>query len=135
MDKESMRKLASREGIDHQSKPVPMASRIKLDLVVVGSVAVDKSGHRIGKGEGFADLELLSDIIKENYSYWELECQKEENSNAEEVTSSSTTMDKKSNDEKKEATPSNENNTLTTNTEGSSTSLSRKENEENGRSE
>ena len=58
MDKESMRKLASREGIDHQSKPVPMASRIKLDLVVVGSVAVDKSGHRIGKGEGFADLEF-----------------------------------------------------------------------------
>ena len=82
---------------------------------------------------GFADLEMLSDIIKENYSYWELECQKEENGNAEEVTSSSTTMDKKSNDEKKEATPSNENNTLTTNTEGSSTSTSRKENEENGR--
>merc|ERR1712150_312391 len=58
MDKENMRKLASREGIDHQSKPVPMASRIKLDLVVVGSVAVDKSGNRIGKGEGFADLEF-----------------------------------------------------------------------------
>ena len=58
MDKENMRKLASREGIDKQSKPVPMASRIKLDLVVIGSVAVDKSGHRIGKGEGFADLEF-----------------------------------------------------------------------------
>ena len=82
---------------------------------------------------GFADLEMLSDIIKENYSYWELECQKEENGNAEEVTSSTnTTMDKKSTEEKKEATPSNENNTLTT-TEGSSTSTSRKENEENGR--
>ena len=53
-----MRKLASREGIDKQSKPVPMASRIKLDLIVVGSVAVDKLGHRIGKGEGFADLEF-----------------------------------------------------------------------------
>ena len=50
MDKENIRKLASREGIDHQSKPVPMASRIKLDLVVIGSVAVDKLGHRIGKG-------------------------------------------------------------------------------------
>ena len=58
MDKDAIRKLASREGIDHQSKPVPMASRIKLDLVVIGSVAVDKLGHRIGKGEGFADLEF-----------------------------------------------------------------------------
>ena len=53
-----LRKLASREGIDKKSKPVPMASRIKIDLVIVGSVAVDKLGHRIGKGEGFADLEF-----------------------------------------------------------------------------
>ena len=30
----------------------------KVDLVVVGSVAVDRrTGRRIGKGEGFADLE------------------------------------------------------------------------------
>jgi len=57
-DKDTLRKLASREGIDKKSKPVPMASRIKIDLVVVGSVAVDKLGRRIGKGEGFADLEF-----------------------------------------------------------------------------
>jgi len=56
--KETIRKLASREGIDKKSKPVPMASRIKIDLVVIGSVAVDRFGHRIGKGEGFADLEF-----------------------------------------------------------------------------
>lgn len=57
-DKDAIRKLASREGIDHKSKPIPMASRIKVDLVVVGSVAVDRFGRRIGKGEGFADLEF-----------------------------------------------------------------------------
>ncbi len=28
-----------------------------IDLVVMGSVAVDKQGHRIGKGEGYAELE------------------------------------------------------------------------------
>jgi len=56
--KETIRKLASREGIDKKSKPVPMASRIKIDLVVIGSVAVDRFGRRIGKGEGFADLEF-----------------------------------------------------------------------------
>lgn len=31
--------------------------RFKVDLVVVGSVAVDRLGRRLGKGEGFADLE------------------------------------------------------------------------------
>ena len=55
--KESLRKMSSRYGIDSLSKPVPMASRLKIDLVVIGSVAVDRFGRRIGKGEGFADLE------------------------------------------------------------------------------
>ena len=55
--KESLRKMSSRYGIDSLSKPIPMASRLKVDLVVVGSVAVDRLGRRIGKGEGFADLE------------------------------------------------------------------------------
>jgi len=55
---DELRKLASRRGIDTESKPIPMASRFKVDLVVVGSVAVDRrTGRRIGKGEGFADLE------------------------------------------------------------------------------
>lgn len=56
--KDRLRQLASRHGIDNHSKPIPMASRIRLDLVVIGSVAVDRRGHRIGKGEGFADLEF-----------------------------------------------------------------------------
>ena len=28
-----------------------------MDLIVVGSVAVSEKGYRIGKGEGFADME------------------------------------------------------------------------------
>lgn len=31
--------------------------RFKIDLFVVGCVAVDRCGRRLGKGEGFADLE------------------------------------------------------------------------------
>ena len=87
---------------------------------------------------GFADLDVLTQIITENYNYWKLECQKEENSNAaEEVTSSNSSINKKdtadeqlntSSSLKKEATPSNENITLTL----EDTSLSKKENEENG---
>ena len=38
-------------------------SNIKIDLVVEGSVGVDKSGHRIGKGKGFADREI-EDLFK-----------------------------------------------------------------------
>ena len=29
----------------------------KVDLIIVGSVAVSEKGYRIGKGEGFADME------------------------------------------------------------------------------
>ncbi len=54
---DEMRKLASRRGIDSESKPIPVAARFKIDLVVVGSVAVDRLGRRLGKGEGFVDLE------------------------------------------------------------------------------
>ena len=36
---------------------VPLAELPKVDLVVMGSVAVTRDGRRVGKGHGFADLE------------------------------------------------------------------------------
>ena len=61
--KDRLRQLASRHGIDNLSKPIPMASRIKLDMVVIGSVAVDRLGHRIGKGEGkFCTLYVVGSL-------------------------------------------------------------------------
>ncbi|KAG9444211.1 hypothetical protein H6P81_015551 [Aristolochia fimbriata] len=39
-------------------KPIGLDEKIKVDLVVIGSVAVDPTtGARLGKGEGFAELE------------------------------------------------------------------------------
>ena len=38
---------------------------IAIDLVVEGSVGVDRSGNRIGKGKGFADREI-EDLLKKN---------------------------------------------------------------------
>ncbi|AEM38805.1 5-formyltetrahydrofolate cyclo-ligase [Pyrolobus fumarii 1A] len=32
-------------------------ARLKIDLIVTGSVAVDREGNRVGKGEGYAELE------------------------------------------------------------------------------
>lgn len=58
LSNKDLKVLASRQGIDTKSKPVPIGEKLTIDLVIIGSVAVDKLGHRIGKGEGFADLEF-----------------------------------------------------------------------------
>ncbi|KAL6642317.1 hypothetical protein ACP70R_020498 [Stipagrostis hirtigluma subsp. patula] len=45
-------------GAAKYGRPVGLDERIKVDLIVIGSVAVDpNSGARLGKGEGFAELE------------------------------------------------------------------------------
>ncbi|XP_038662222.1 methenyltetrahydrofolate synthase domain-containing protein isoform X4 [Scyliorhinus canicula] len=45
------------KGVKDFSVPVGLDAKVHVDLVVVGSVAVSDKGWRIGKGEGFADLE------------------------------------------------------------------------------
>lgn len=32
--------------------------KVKLDLLVIGAVAVSKDGHRIGRGRGYVDLDF-----------------------------------------------------------------------------
>ncbi|KAJ4751485.1 Methenyltetrahydrofolate synthase domain-containing protein [Rhynchospora pubera] len=45
-------------GAAKYGKPIGLNEKIKVDLIVIGSVAVDpKTGARLGKGEGFAELE------------------------------------------------------------------------------
>uniref|UniRef100_A0A8D1U370 Methenyltetrahydrofolate synthase domain-containing protein n=1 Tax=Sus scrofa TaxID=9823 RepID=A0A8D1U370_PIG len=55
--KDVLRKCATSQGVRSYSTPVGLESRLLVDLVVVGSVAVSEKGWRIGKGEGYADLE------------------------------------------------------------------------------
>jgi 5-formyltetrahydrofolate cyclo-ligase len=59
------RKLASRiaaassiTGAFRHGEPVPPSALGTIDLVVVGSVAVNASGARVGKGGGYSDLEF-----------------------------------------------------------------------------
>ncbi|XP_048210955.1 methenyltetrahydrofolate synthase domain-containing protein isoform X1 [Perognathus longimembris pacificus] len=52
-----LRKCATSQGVRDFSVPVGLDSSIQVDLLVVGSVAVSEKGWRIGKGEGYADLE------------------------------------------------------------------------------
>ncbi|XP_068219875.1 methenyltetrahydrofolate synthase domain-containing protein isoform X2 [Palaemon carinicauda] len=56
-NKETLRVMAQTEGIKKYAKPVGLDSKVKVDLIVIGSVAVSRTGRRIGKGEGFGDLE------------------------------------------------------------------------------
>ncbi|XP_020375696.2 methenyltetrahydrofolate synthase domain-containing protein isoform X1 [Rhincodon typus] len=55
--KEVVRVCSTAQGVKDFSVPIGLDANIHVDLVVVGSVAVSDKGWRIGKGEGFADLE------------------------------------------------------------------------------
>ncbi|XP_008938795.1 PREDICTED: methenyltetrahydrofolate synthase domain-containing protein, partial [Merops nubicus] len=55
--KEILRICATAQGIKDYSVPVGLDGKAQVDLVVVGSVAVSEKGWRIGKGEGYADME------------------------------------------------------------------------------
>ncbi|XP_075289696.1 methenyltetrahydrofolate synthase domain-containing protein isoform X1 [Opisthocomus hoazin] len=55
--KEILRVCATSQGIKEYSVPVGLDGKARVDLVVVGSVAVSEKGWRIGKGEGYADME------------------------------------------------------------------------------
>ncbi|KAL2738755.1 methenyltetrahydrofolate synthase domain-containing protein, partial [Vespula squamosa] len=56
--KAELKTLSTIYGLKQVGKPVGVDSDIKVDLVVLGSVCVSREGYRLGKGEGFADLEF-----------------------------------------------------------------------------
>jgi len=56
-NKEQMRHCCTSQGVKENSKEVGLEDKVKIDLVVIGSVAVSRTGLRIGKGKGYADLE------------------------------------------------------------------------------
>jgi len=52
------RKAASIGGAARLGRPVDISGVSRIDLVVCGSVAVNRKGARLGKGGGFSDLEF-----------------------------------------------------------------------------
>ncbi|HJP65223.1 MAG TPA: 5-formyltetrahydrofolate cyclo-ligase, partial [Actinomycetota bacterium] len=54
----SPRQAASIGGASKHGAPVPIGRMRHIDLVVCGSVAVNRRGQRIGKGGGYSDLEF-----------------------------------------------------------------------------
>eukprot|EP00897_Mesotaenium_endlicherianum_P001422 jgi/Mesen1/1307/ME000013S00793 len=54
----SLLEACSPAGLAKYGQPLSLFDKIKVDLIVIGSVAVDpKTGARLGKGEGYAELE------------------------------------------------------------------------------
>lgn len=51
-------RAASIEGASTHGEPVALEEMEAIDLVVCGSVAVDRRGARLGKGGGYSDLEF-----------------------------------------------------------------------------
>ncbi len=51
-------RAASIRGAAEQGRPVSLAEMDSIDLIVCGSVAVERSGARLGKGGGYSDLEF-----------------------------------------------------------------------------
>ncbi|XP_043462642.1 methenyltetrahydrofolate synthase domain-containing protein [Leptopilina heterotoma] len=55
---EEQKLVITKHGIQQIEEAVGLHSDIKVDLVVLGSVCVSPTGHRVGDGEGYADLEF-----------------------------------------------------------------------------
>lgn len=53
----SLYKASSIKGAFELGRPVQLDKMQKIDLVICGSVAVNREGYRIGKGEGYSELE------------------------------------------------------------------------------
>lgn len=50
-------KAAALSRMDVYAEPCPLDALPQMDVIVAGSVAVTQGGHRVGKGEGYSDLE------------------------------------------------------------------------------
>ena len=53
------RQATSIKGAQQHGRTVPVTALEPVDLIVTGCVAVDRSGARLGKGGGYADLEFV----------------------------------------------------------------------------
>lgn len=57
-DIKTQKKIARLQGEAETKKEIGIDTDIKLDLLIVGSCAVSKTGQRIGKGNGYVDLDV-----------------------------------------------------------------------------
>lgn len=54
----TLRKAIRFQGPPESKAEVAFDSEVKLDMIVVGSCAVSRTGYRLGKGNGYIDLDV-----------------------------------------------------------------------------
>ncbi|CAD7084644.1 unnamed protein product [Hermetia illucens] len=57
-DEKQKSKVIKIQRLKEGRNDIDLENKVKLDMVVVGSVAVSRDGYRIGRGNGFVDLEI-----------------------------------------------------------------------------
>ncbi|KAI3382527.1 hypothetical protein SNEBB_010963 [Seison nebaliae] len=63
-EEDTLRSCSTQTGAKMHGEAIKVEDKLKMDLIVVGSVAVDQNGNRLGRGRGFGDIEYsaLRDI-------------------------------------------------------------------------
>lgn len=57
-DEETIKKVVFPSAVTEFGKELTFDTDLKLDMIVIGSVAVDREGRHIGKGNGYVDLDF-----------------------------------------------------------------------------
>lgn len=57
-DEQTKRKIIKTSNLKENRQEINLDDKVKLDMIVIGSVAVSRDGYRIGKGNGFVDLNI-----------------------------------------------------------------------------
>src|SRR5581483_3696161 len=60
VSRSELRRAASIQGAFDLGETVPLDELPEIDLLIFGTVAVSESGSRVGKGEGYAELEYAT---------------------------------------------------------------------------
>jgi len=57
-DEATRKKIIKTVAMKENREEINLDDKVKLDMIVIGSVAVSRDGHRIGRGNGFVDLDI-----------------------------------------------------------------------------
>lgn len=55
---EQMKEILNIQDVQQHRTEISLENKVKLDMIVIGSVAVSRDGYRIGRGNGFTDLDI-----------------------------------------------------------------------------
>jgi len=58
VDEDTKKKIIKTSSLKENRQEINLEDNIKLDMIVIGSVVVSRDGYRLGRGNGFVDLDI-----------------------------------------------------------------------------